>query len=78
MLDISLILALAVVACSDHRYFSMSVALIAAVDNDPVIDISSCIEIESGKIYSERVTTLKGRDFKGRQKNVTVMTMLSE
>lgn len=54
MLDISLILALAVVACSDHRYFSMSVALIAAVDNDPVvIDISSCIEIETGKIVRE-------------------------
>jgi len=38
MFEISLILALAVVACSDHRYFSTSIALVSAVDND----IPSC------------------------------------
>lgn len=46
MFEISLILALAVVAYSDHRYFSMSIALIAAVvkfitDAD-VNDFCSC------------------------------------
>lgn len=40
MFDISLILSLEAVAYSDHRYFSMSVALISAVDNDT----SSCFK----------------------------------
>lgn len=48
MFEICLILALAVVACSDHRYFSMSIALAAVVDNDPVNDVSSCIRKETG------------------------------
>jgi len=45
MFEISLILALAAVACSDHLYFSTSIALVSAVDND----IPSCIKKETGK-----------------------------
>ena len=48
--EISLILALAAVAYSDRRYFSMSSALMCAVEkftNDAVNDSCSCIQMKS-------------------------------